>query len=223
MNIYRRVIFPRLLDLSLSGEAVGCYRRELLVNVQGAVLEIGFGTGLNLPHYPQHIERITALDPNPGMGSLARRRMAGSSIQVDSYAGDAQELPFPDQSFESVVSTWTLCSIPDLARALQEIQRVLRVGGKLFFLEHGLSEDPQVQRWQNRLNPIQKVIADGCHLNRDMAQLIRGAGFQFEKLERFYMPNEPRFIGYTYRGIAIPDPGKKLEHELPHRVGGWGF
>ncbi|MFQ3612300.1 MAG: class I SAM-dependent methyltransferase [Cyanobacteriota bacterium] len=108
MNIYRRVIFPRLLDLSLSGETVGCYRRELLANVQGAVLEIGFGTGLNLPHYPQHIESITALDPNPGMGSLARRRMAGSSIQVDSSAGDAQELPFPDQSFDSVVSTWTL-------------------------------------------------------------------------------------------------------------------
>ncbi|MFQ3584227.1 MAG: class I SAM-dependent methyltransferase [Cyanobacteriota bacterium] len=209
MNIYRRVIFPRLLDLSLSGELVGCYRRELLANVQGAVLEIGFGTGLNLPHYPQHIENITALDPNPGMGSLARRRIACSSIAVDWQEGDAQELPFPNQSFDSVVSTWTLCSIPDLARALQEIQRVLRGGGKLFFLEHGLSEDPKVQRWQNRLNPIQKVIADGCNLNRDMAQLIREAGFQFEELERFYMPNEPKFIGYIYRGIAIPAPTRK--------------
>ncbi|MGQ9836625.1 MAG: class I SAM-dependent methyltransferase [Cyanobacteriota bacterium] len=211
MNIYRQVIFPRLLDLSLSGETVGCYRRELLAYVQGAVLEIGFGTGLNLPHYPQHIERITALDPNPGMGSLACRRIAKSSTQVEWVTGDAQKLPFLDQSFDSVVSTWTLCSIPDLAKALQEIQRVLRVGGKLFFLEHGLSPDPQVQRWQNRLNPIQKVIADGCNLNRDMAQLIRGAGFQFEQLEQFYMPHEPRLIGYVYRGIATPDPGKKLE------------
>lgn len=211
MNIYRRVIFPRLLDLSLSGELVGRYRRELLANVQGTVLEIGFGTGLNLSYYPEHIQTITVVDPNPGMGSLARRRMACSSITVDWQVVDAQQLPFPNQSFDSVVSTWTLCSIPDLARALQEIQRVLRVGGKLFFLEHGLSRDPQIQRWQHRLNPIQKVIADGCNLNRDMAQLIRGAGFQFEELEQFYMPNQPKFIGYLYRGIAIPNLERKPE------------
>jgi|YNPMSStandDraft_1061717.scaffolds.fasta_scaffold20575_4 ubiquinone/menaquinone biosynthesis C-methylase UbiE len=204
MNLYRRIIFPQLLDLALSGERMERYRRQLLAHVQGAVLEIGFGTGLNLPCYPEHIRKITGVDPNPGMGSLARRRIASSPIAVDWQVADAQELPFPSQSFDSVVSTWTLCSIPNVAKALGEIRRVLRAGGKLFFLEHGLSEDPQVQRWQNCLNPIQKVIADGCNLNRDMARLIQGAGFRFEQLERFYMPDQPRFIGYTYQGIALP-------------------
>jgi len=204
MNLYRRIIFPQLLDLALSGERMERYRRQLLAHVQGAVLEIGFGTGLNLSCYPEHIRKITGVDPNPGMGSLARRRIASSPIAVDWQVADAQELPFPSQSFDSVVSTWTLCSIPNVAKALREIRRVLRAGGKLFFLEHGLSEDPQVQRWQNCLNPIQKVIADGCNLNRDMARLIQGAGFRFEQLERFYMPDQPRFIGYTYQGIALP-------------------
>ncbi|MFS8883648.1 class I SAM-dependent methyltransferase [Synechococcus sp. R55.3] len=204
MNLYRRVIFPQLLDLALSGERIERYRRQLLAHVQGSVLEIGFGTGLNLPCYPEHIRKITGVDPNPGMGSLARRRIASSPIAVDWQVADAQELPFPSQSFDSVVSTWTLCSIPNVAKALGEIRRVLRAGGKLFFLEHGLSEDPQVQRWQNRLNPLQKVIADGCNLNRDMARLIREAGFRFEQLERFYMADQPKFIGYTYQGIALP-------------------
>lgn len=204
MNLYRRIIFPRLLDLALSGEGMERYRRQLLAHVQGSVLEIGFGTGLNLSCYPEHIRKITGVDPNPGMGSLARRRIASSPIAVDWQVADAQKLPFPSQSFDSVVSTWTLCSIPNVAKALREIRRVLRAGGKLFFLEHGLSEDPQVQRWQNCLNPIQKVIADGCNLNRDMARLIREAGFRFEQLERFYMPDQPRFIGYTYQGIALP-------------------
>jgi ubiquinone/menaquinone biosynthesis C-methylase UbiE len=206
MNLYRRIIFPQLLDLALSGERMERYRRQLLAHVQGAVLEIGFGTGLNLSCYPEHIRKITGVDPNPGMGSLARRRIASSPIAVDWQVADAQELPFPSQSFDSVVSTWTLCSIPNVAKALREIRRVLRAGGKLFFLEHGLSEDPQVQRWQNRLNPLQKVIADGCNLNRDMARLIREAGFRFEQLERFYMADQPKFIGYTYQGIALPDP-----------------
>ena len=206
MNLYRRVIFPQLLDLALSGERIERYRRQLLAHVQGSVLEIGFGTGLNLSCYPEHIRKITGVDPNPGMGSLARRRIASSPIAVDWQVADAQELPFPSQSFDSVVSTWTLCSIPNVAKALREIRRVLRAGGKLFFLEHGLSEDPQVQRWQNRLNPLQKVIADGCNLNRDMARLIREAGFRFEQLERFYMADQPKLIGYTYQGIALPDP-----------------
>ena len=205
-SLYRRVIFPRLLELVLASERLEGYRRQLLAQVQGAVLEIGFGTGLNLACYPAEIEKITVVDPNPGMGSLARRRIAASPIAVDWQVADAQELPFPNQSFDSVVSTWTLCSIPDVDKALREIRRVLRPGGKLFFLEHGLSPDPQVQRWQKRLNPIQRAIGDGCNLDRDMARLIREAGFRFEQLEQFYIPDQPKFVGYTYWGIASPDP-----------------
>ncbi len=212
-SFYRQVLFPRLLDWVLASERLEGYRRQLLAQVRGAVLEIGFGTGLNLACYPEHIQKITVADPNPGMGSLARRRIAASPIAVDWQVADAQELPFPNQSFDSVVSTWTLCSIPDVDKALREIRRVLRAGGKLFFLEHGLSPDPQVQSWQRRLNPLQKVIADGCNLDRDMDRLIQGAGFRFEQLERFYMPDQPRFIGYTYQGIALPDPEKNLRAE----------
>ncbi len=129
-SLYRRVIFPRLLDLVLASERLEGYRRQLLAQVRGAVLEIGFGTGLNLACYPEHIQKITVVDPNPGMGSLARRRIAASPIAVDWQVADAQELPFPNQSFDSVVSTWTLCSIPDVDKALREIRRVLRAGGK---------------------------------------------------------------------------------------------
>jgi ubiquinone/menaquinone biosynthesis C-methylase UbiE len=133
MNLYRRIIFPQLLDLALSGERIERYRRQLLAHVQGSVLEIGFGTGLNLPCYPEHIRKITGVDPNPGMGSLARRRIASSPIAVDWQVADAQELPFPSQSFDSVVSTWTLCSIPNVAKALEGNPAGVASGGQAVF------------------------------------------------------------------------------------------
>lgn len=177
-------------------------RRTLLADVRGRVLEIGFGTGLNLPHYPHGVDRLTAVDANPGMRGRAIQRIAQSTIEVDLHVANGEHLPVSDASFDSVVTGWTLCSVRDIDRALHEIYRVLREGGRLFFAEHGLADHPRIRRWQRRLNPIQKVLGDGCHLDRNMRELIERAGFQIRRLDEFYMENAPKTHGYMYVGVA---------------------
>lgn len=209
MGFYSRNIFPYLLDWAMSDAAIAQYRQQVLANVAGDVLEIGFGTGLNLSYYPENIHKLVAIDANPGVHKLAQKRLQNSSITVDHRVLNGENLPMPDQSFHSVVSTWTLCSIAHVEQALKEIYRVLKPGGCFFFIEHGLSREPNVQVWQNRLNPIQKVIADGCHLNRNIRQLIE-AQFETVEIEEFYAEKEPKFIGYLYRGTATKaaEPGE---------------
>jgi ubiquinone/menaquinone biosynthesis C-methylase UbiE len=207
MRIYSSFIFPYLMDWGLSGSLFDSYRREILADVQGAILEIGFGSGLNLPHYPSHVKKITVLDSNPGMRRLAEKRIQRSAIEVEVYQLRAEELPLPNHSFDSVISTWTLCSIEQIEKALQEIRRVLKPQGRFFFLEHGLSPDPSIQRWQNRLNPLQKKIGDGCQLIRSFNTLIPAQGFDVIELKIFPVPSLPHLIGTMYQGIATP---KKL-------------
>ncbi len=185
MNPYRHLILPWLQDWAMSSPEMANYRRELLANVQGNILEIGFGTGLNLAHYPSHVQALTAIDVNPGMNALARSRIQKASLTVDSRVLNGEQLPMPDQSFDSVVSTWTLCSIRTVDRAIAEVARVLKPGGQFFFIEHGLSSDPSVQTWQQRLTPLQKVVADGCHLNRNIHDLV-ASQFSHIQLETFY-------------------------------------
>jgi ubiquinone/menaquinone biosynthesis C-methylase UbiE len=201
MGFYSRVIFPRLMDWSMAGPDMAKYRQEVLAQVQGEVLEIGFGTGLNLPYYPKRIRKITTVDPNPGVNQLAQKRIQESSMMVDHRVLSGEQLPMADNTFDSVVSTWTLCSIANVDQAIQEIYRVLKPGGRFFFIEHGLSEDPGVQIWQHRLNPIQKVIGDGCHLDRDIQTLIKKQ-FQDIEIEQFDMENAPKTLGHLYRGVA---------------------
>ena len=186
----------------MSGARLWEARVELLSGTTGKILEIGFGTGLNLPHYPPATESITTEDVNPGMQVLAARRIEASSIAADVRVLDGEQLPMEDASFDSVVSTWTLCSIRNAEQALREGFRGLKPGGRFFFLEHGLSHEPAVRRWQNALTPVQRLVADGCHLNRDMKALIGGQGFQFREANEFYMEGVPRPFGYTYRGVA---------------------
>ena len=202
MNFYSQVIFPRLLDLGMSHPTLAQYRQGLLAEVQGDVLEIGFGTGLNLPYYPNHVQKITTVDVNPGVSALAQKRIQAGTIAVDHRLLNGENLPMANDTFDSVVSTWTLCSIAKVDQALQEIYRVLKPSGKFFFVEHGLSEEPQVQVWQNRLTPLQKVIGDGCHLNRQMQQLITANHFKILKLEKFYANGLPKVGGYMYKGVA---------------------
>jgi ubiquinone/menaquinone biosynthesis C-methylase UbiE len=203
MGFYSRWIFPRLCDWVMSDSRVAKLRGELLADVGGDVLEIGFGTGLNLPHYPEHVRRITAVDPNPGMGKLARRRIVEIGIAVDQHALRGERLPFEDEAFDCVVSTWTLCSVLDAERSLGQVYRVLRPGGRFFFLEHGISSDPGVRKWQRRLNPVQRVLGDGCRLDLDMPILIRSQPFSDLDLVRFEMERVPRTHGTWYRGVAI--------------------
>lgn len=201
MGFYSQRIFPYLLDWSMSDPTFAGYRQTVLAEVEGEVLEIGFGTGLNLSYYPKHIQQLVAIDANPGVHKLAKKRISHSSITVDHRVLNGESLPMTDNTFDSVVSTWTLCSIANIDQALQEIHRVLKPGGRFFFIEHGLSRDPQVQVWQNRLNPLQNIIADGCNLNRNIRQLVEKQ-FATVTLKEFYADKTPKFIGYLYQGIA---------------------
>ena len=201
MGIYSRLIFPRLLELSMSSESMTAYRQALLSEVSGDVLEIGFGTGLNLPHYPETVTSLTTVDPNEGMSAIAQKRIDASPIPVKTKQLSGENLPMPDASFDNVVCTWTLCSIPNVERALREAYRILKPGGKFYFIEHGLSNEPGIQTWQNRITPVQKIVADGCHLNRKMSELVNNV-FDNVAVEEFYAPDLPKVMGYFYRGVA---------------------
>jgi len=203
MNLYSQVIFPRILDWTMSSSSLVKYRQQVLAGIEGDVLEIGFGTGLNLPYYPNAVRKLAVVDPNPGANRLAQRRIAASGIEVEVHQLSGEALPMADRRFDCAVSTWTLCSIPKVEQALQEIRRVLKPGGCFRFVEHGLSPDPKVRQWQHRLNPLQKMIGDGCNLNRDMAALVAEAGFEIVELEQLYLENTPQFLGYLYRGAAV--------------------
>jgi ubiquinone/menaquinone biosynthesis C-methylase UbiE len=202
MGLYSRYLFPRLMDSMLSSAEIQNLRKSVLADVQGEVFEIGFGTGLNLPHYPSNVTGITTVDPNAGAKRLAERRIAKSSIPVAHRVLSGERLPFEDESFDSVVSTFTLCSIPKVDQAVHELRRILKPQGRFYFLEHGLSEDPGIQWWQHKLTPLNRRIGDGCHLDRNAGAIIQNNGFRIEHLENFYLTKAPRFSGYIYRGTA---------------------
>jgi len=204
MGWWSRHVFPRLCHLSMRGEKVfGPLRREALADASGRVLEIGLGTGLNLPYYPPAVDSVDGVDPNPGMERIARRALGEASFPVELHLAGAERLPFADSSFDTAVSTWTLCSVADVPAALAEIARVLRPGGRFLFLEHGRSHEPRVARWQRRLTPIQRRVADGCHLDRDFERLVGESPLAVDRVDRFYAPDLPKLAGYLYRGMAV--------------------
>src|SRR5581483_1726392 len=202
MGLYSQWLFPRLCDWVMRQPRLSALRRELLSGVKGEVLEIGFGSGLNLPHYPKGVTKITAVDPNGAMSRLAEKRVNASPIPVDYKTIGAERIPIGDAAFDSIVSTWTLCSIPEVDLALKEIDRLLKPGGRFFFLEHGRSEDPKVRRWQDRLTPLNKRLAGGCHLNRDIRGLIAASGLKVVALNRFYLERAPKIASYFYQRTA---------------------
>lgn len=202
MGLYSSVIFPRILNVVMSSGYMKKARTAVLSEVSGDIFEIGFGTGLNLPHYPQGVKKITTVDVNPGMNKLAQRQIDASDIEVEHTVLNGEKLPMEDASFDSVVCTWTLCSIADVNSAMREVHRVLRPGGKFFFVEHGLSDEAKVRKWQNRLTPPWKIIGDGCHLNRNIKEIILDNKFSFLEFENYYMEKSPKFAGYLYQGVA---------------------
>ncbi|HKI20509.1 MAG TPA: class I SAM-dependent methyltransferase, partial [Isosphaeraceae bacterium] len=203
MGFYSRHVFPRLCDWAMRAPDITRLRREVLSKVDGEILEIGFGTGLNLKHYPEDVRHLTAVDPGVGMSQIARRRIELSDIDVDLHVQTAEELPFKNGQFDCVVSTWTLCSIRDGRQAVAEIGRVLKPGGRFLFLEHGLSDEGGIQRWQRRLTPLQKRLADGCRLDLDIEALVRSGAFREVQVERFLLESTPRIVGSMYRGVAV--------------------
>lgn len=201
MQLYRQYIFPKFLDVVLSSPSISALRSLALGGAKGEILELGFGTGLNLEHYPDTVTKITVIDPNPGMNQRALRRIAKSPIKVDSIELSAESMPFADNSFDTVVSTWTLCSIPNQDLALREVARVLRPHGRFLFLEHGLSRDFHIQKWQNRLSPLNQMLTDGCHINRDIKESISNA-LDIETCKEFHFEGYPRTHGHFYIGTA---------------------
>lgn len=202
MGWYSRIVFPRLCDFLLNKPFVARERRELLALAHEDVLEIGFGTGLNLACYPPQVRNITAIDPNSGMQRLAQKRIKESGVTVDHQVQRGERLSFPDASFDCAVSTFTLCSIEHVGQALREIHRVLKPGGRFLFLEHGLSPEPGVQKWQRRLNWLELHLADGCHLDRNIHALVAAEPFASVEVKEFYLEKLPATHGYLYRGVA---------------------
>jgi len=202
VGFYSEVVFPRICDFLMDRPFVAKHRQQLLATVSGDVLEIGFGTGLNLPYYPAQVRRITTVDPNAGMHRLAQRRVRRSKIEVDQRVLSGEQLPFEGDRFDCAICTFTLCSIEDVDQALSEVYRVLRPGGRFLFLEHGLSPEPNVQKWQRRLNWLEMRLADGCHLDRNMKELVAAQPFSSVEVEEFYMERTPKTHGYLYRGVA---------------------
>jgi ubiquinone/menaquinone biosynthesis C-methylase UbiE len=201
MGVYDDWVLPRVMNLAMGAKVVAEQRAKALAGVKGRVLEVGFGSGHNLPHYPAGVERVVGIDPSGESAKLARARIAEAPFPVEFLPLSGEQLPAPDGSFDSVVSTFTLCTIPDALAALRQMRRVLAPGGRFFFLEHGRSDDAKVRRWQDRLNGAQRWLVGGCNLNRPMDQLVVEAGFELESLERYYAQG-PRFLSCLYRGVA---------------------
>ena len=202
MGFYSKHIFPRFYDCLMDKPFWAKYRQEQLASVDGEILEIGVGTGLNLPHYPKYVERITTADPNPGMNKRLQRRIDQTGIEVDKRVIGSEQLPFDAGAFDCVVSTITLCSIPEVKEAMSELFRVLKPGGRMLFLEHGISPDARVAKWQRRLNRLQRLFADGCTLTLNVPELLSTQPFSSVEINNFYMEETPQTHGYMYRGVA---------------------
>ena len=203
LGFYERRVFPWLNDKLTASPELIQIRADALAAARGRVIEIGFGSGQNLAHYPANVESIVAIEPNEGMHDRAVPRIRASRIPVDMRVGHAESLPLPDRSLDTAVSMLTLCTVSDPARVLAELHRVLRDDGRLIVMEHGLSQEPGVARWQNRLNRIQNVVGCGCNLNRPIADLVESHGFRFETLRRFYVAGVPRTHGWISVGSAV--------------------
>jgi len=203
VGFYRERIIPRLIDLAMRNAEATRRRAVLVPQASGHVLEIGIGSGLNLPFYGRDVARLIAVEPSAKLAAMTRTKVDDVPFPVELLERSAEELPLEDRSVDTVVVTWVLCSIPDPLRALREMRRVLAPGGRMLFVEHGLAPDAGVRGWQERLNPIWSRISGGCNMNRGIEDLVRAAGFRIATLDRFYLKGLP-LLTATYEGTAYP-------------------
>jgi SAM-dependent methyltransferase len=202
MGLYVDHLLPRIINVACATKATQPLRRRVCEGLAGEVVELGFGSGLNVPFYPGSVARVAAVEPADLGWKLADKRVGASRVPVERSGLDGQSLPFADDSFDAALSTWTLCTIPDVAAALREVHRVLKPGGTLHFVEHGLAPDEPVRRWQRRLEPVQKRVFGGCHLTRPVVALITAAGFTVTELDVFYDDSSPKPLGANSLGVA---------------------
>lgn len=207
MSLYSRYFLPCLINCACGAKPIRYQRRKIVPKAEGVVLELGFGSGLNLPYYDtSKVSRVYALEPEEGMLARARKIATRAPVPIEILPEKAEELSLPDASVDTVLVTYALCTIPDPAAALAGARRALRPGGKLLFCEHGLAPDPNVQRTQRQIEPIWKAIAGGCHLSRDIPAIIEQAGFRVGPMESMYLPSTPKFAGFNYWGSAAVAP-----------------
>jgi ubiquinone/menaquinone biosynthesis C-methylase UbiE len=203
MGFYSHCVVPRLVHLAMRQKSIQPFRHRVIGAAEGRVLEIGIGSGLNLALYESRVRSVLGIEPSPELVEMARRNASLARVPVELVEGSAEALPVEDASVDTVVTTWTLCTIPDATKALREARRVLRPGGRLLFVEHGRAPEAGVVRWQDRLDPIWSRIAGGCHLNRPIDALIAEAGFRFDRLENARVPG-PKTHTFLYEGVASP-------------------
>jgi ubiquinone/menaquinone biosynthesis C-methylase UbiE len=203
VGLYGDHVLPRVVDVACGMKNARPLRQRVCAGLEGEVVEIGFGSGLNVPFYPDGVKRVAAVEPADVGWKLAQKRLREARVPVERSGLDGQSLPFPDDSFDSALSTWTMCTIPDVGRALAEVRRVLKPGGTLRFVEHGLAPDEGVRRWQHRLEPVQKRLFGGCHLTRRVPDLLTAAGFEIVELDQFYEDGAPKVVGAESLGAAV--------------------
>ena len=202
MGLYSKYVLPHLIDLSMKDRATTKCRSEIIPKATGRVLEIGIGSGLNFPYYGPSVTHVWGIDPSQELLAMVRPKISTAPCSVELLCESAEQIPLDSASADTIVLTWSLCTIPNASRALGEMRRVLRPGGAVIFAEHGLALDPGVRRWQERINPLWKRVAGGCNMDRKIDELITGAGFNIKELRTCYFPG-PRILTYTYEGIAV--------------------
>ncbi|MGX4676513.1 class I SAM-dependent methyltransferase [SAR92 clade bacterium H246] len=204
MGFYDKYILPHFLNCACGSKPILYQREKVVPMAEGLVLEVGIGSGLNIPFYDSSkVDKILGLDPSEELNRMALKVAADKGIPVEFILGGAEAIPLPDNHVDSVLVTYTMCTIPQVAAANKEILRVLKPQGQMIFCEHGLAPDANVSKWQNRIDPYWGKIAGGCHLNRNIPALITEAGFKIESMEQMYLPSTPRFAGYNYWGTAV--------------------
>ncbi|MFL2706767.1 MAG: class I SAM-dependent methyltransferase [Gammaproteobacteria bacterium] len=204
MSLYEKYVLPKFLNCACGSKPVSYQRKKVVPLAEGKVLEIGIGSGLNLPFYDKaKIDEIWGLDPSEELSEMAKQVADKESMEVKFISSGAEDIPLPDNYFDTVLVTYTMCTIPEVQRANQEIRRVLKDDGKMIFCEHGEAPDQNIRKWQNRINPFWGKLAGGCNINRNIPSLIQESGFDIIEMEEMYLPNTPKIAGYNYWGYAV--------------------